>query len=140
MDVAAHSERVNHLLRRASELVRAAGGPAPADHRGAELIGARLAGADLRGASFRGASLIGADLRRADLRRADLIGADLRGADLRGADLRDALYVTQTQLNATRGDAATVVPHRLTWPPQWVTAAPPAGSAGPPRSRRTRRS
>ena len=48
--------------------------------------------------------LIGADLRGADLRLADLIGADLRGADLRGADLAGALFLTQSQVNAARGD------------------------------------
>lgn len=46
------------------------------------------------------------DLRRADLRLADLIGADLREADLSGADLTGCLFLTQSQVDAAKGDAA----------------------------------
>ncbi|MEU6432322.1 pentapeptide repeat-containing protein [Microbispora sp. NPDC046973] len=119
VDVAAHREKVNVLLLRTSELVRAsAGGRAP-DRRGADLIGARLRKADLRGANLRGAYLIGADLRGADLRGADLIGADLRGADLGGADLTGSVFLTQAQVNAARGDDATKLPPALTRPAHW---------------------
>ncbi|MEU8249191.1 pentapeptide repeat-containing protein [Nonomuraea sp. NPDC048916] len=118
LDVAAHRRQVNTLLLRTSELVRA-GAPRRKDRRGADLIGAKLGGADLRGADLRGAYLIGADLRRADLRTADLIGADLRGADLGGADLTGAIFVTQSQLDAAKGDAATRVPAALTRPAHW---------------------
>jgi uncharacterized protein YjbI with pentapeptide repeats len=99
IDLDAYRNRVNPLLRRASELARA-GWPGKKDHRGANLIGRKLRGADLRGASLRGALLIGADLREADLRGADFTGADLRGADLRGADLHGALFLTESQLTA----------------------------------------
>jgi len=120
LDVAAHRATVNPLLLRASELVRtAAGGPGP-DHRGADLIGARRAGADLRAADLRGAYLIGADLRRADLRHADLIGADLRDTDLRGADLTGALFLTQAQVGAAKGDRSTRIPPTLAAPDHWL--------------------
>ncbi|WP_441346881.1 pentapeptide repeat-containing protein [Rhodococcus sp. SGAir0479] len=119
LDVAGHRERVNRLLLAASEAVRASAPGRRRNHRGADLIGAAMAGRDLRGANLRGAWLIGADLRRADLRLADLIGADLRGADLRGADLSDALFLTQFQVNAARGDARTALPAALTRPARW---------------------
>ncbi|MCO5972377.1 pentapeptide repeat-containing protein [Actinoallomurus soli] len=118
-DVAAHRARVNPLLLRASELVRAGVPGRPKNRRGADLMGARLRGADLRGADLRGAYLIAADLRNADLRTADLIGADLRDADLRGADLTGAIFLTQAQVNAARGDAATRLPSALTRPAHW---------------------
>ncbi|WP_067462410.1 pentapeptide repeat-containing protein [Actinomadura macra] len=117
VDVAALRKDVNPLLLRASELVR---GPGGKDRRGADLIGARLEDADLRGASLRGAYLIAAGLRRADLRNADLIGADLRDADVRGADLRGALFLTQAQVNAARGDEATRLPAGLERPAHWA--------------------
>lgn len=116
-DLDRHRGIVNALLVQASELVRA--GSTGVDHRGADLMGAQLRDAQLRGASLRGAYLIGADLRGADLRLADMIGADLRDADLRGADLSDALYLSQTQLNAARGDARTRIPERLDRPSHW---------------------
>jgi len=119
LDMAAVRHEVNESLVRASELVRAAVPGRRRNHRGADLIGARLRGADLRGASLRGALLIAADLRGADLRTADLIGADLRDADLRGADLTGAVFVTQSQINAARGDADTRLPPQLGRPAHW---------------------
>ncbi|MFY2790041.1 pentapeptide repeat-containing protein [Rhodococcus sp. MALMAid1271] len=116
--VPALRSRVNELLLEASELVRAEV-KGKKNYRGRDMIGAKLAGADLRGASLRGAYLIGADLRGADLRLADMVGADLRGADVRGADLRGSIYATQFQINATRGDLATMLPDSLIRPSHW---------------------
>ncbi len=119
LDVAAHRGEVNALLLRASDLVRAGVPGRKRNHRGADLIGARLHRADLRGANLRGAYLIAADLSGADLRTADLIGADLRDADLTGADLTDSIFLTQSQLNAAKGDPATKLPDGLHHPTHW---------------------
>ncbi|GAA1960059.1 pentapeptide repeat-containing protein [Kitasatospora viridis] len=119
IDVTALRGRVNELLLKASELARAKVPGKKRNHRGADLIGAKLAKADLRGASLRGAMLIAANLTGADLRSADLIGADLRDADLRGADLTGALFLTQAQLNAAKGDPTTKLPASLTRPTHW---------------------
>lgn len=132
LDVAAHRAEVNTLLLRTSALARA--GLGGKERRGADLVGARLRGANLRGADLRGAYLIGADLRGADLCRADLIGADLRGADLRGADLGTAVFLTQFQVNAAIGDAATRLPAALTRPAHWQSAP-----TARPKARRGRR-
>ncbi|MGW8066568.1 pentapeptide repeat-containing protein [Streptomyces ziwulingensis] len=120
VDVDALRGEVNPLLLQASELTRAALPGRKKNHRGANLMGSRLRGAKLRGASMRGALLVAADLSAADLRDADLIGADMRDTDLRGADLRGALFLTQPQLNAARGDARTKVPHPLERPAHWA--------------------
>ena len=120
LDVATHRQSVNELLLLTSELVRA---EVPQrerkNRRGADLIGAKLRGADLRGADLRGAYLIGADLRGADLRLADLIGADLRDTDLSGAALTGSIFLTQSQVNAAKGDPATKLPPSLTRPSHW---------------------
>jgi uncharacterized protein YjbI with pentapeptide repeats len=118
LDLAGHRDRVNVLLVRVSELVRAGAGRR-VDRRGADLAGADLRGADLRRANLRGAYLIGARLTGADLRLADVTGADLRGADLAGADLRDSLFLTRSQLDAARGDGATRLPDGLRRPRHW---------------------
>ncbi|BAJ32607.1 MULTISPECIES: pentapeptide repeat-containing protein [Kitasatospora] len=118
-DVPAIRAETSELLLQASELTRNALPGKKRNHRGADLIGARLRGADLRGANLRGAYLIAADLSGADLRDADLIGADLRDADLRGADLTGALYLTQAQLNAAKGDSATRLGAGLARPAHW---------------------
>jgi uncharacterized protein YjbI with pentapeptide repeats len=128
LDVAAHRQGVNALLVRASELVRAEA-PRQLDHRRADLIGADLNGADLWGANLRGACLIGADLRGADLRLADLTGADLRGADLSGADLFASIFLTQSQLDAAKGDAEAKLSSSLSRPAHWSCSS---RRAGPP--------
>lgn len=125
LDVAAHRDRVNAVLLRTSERVRA-GSPNPVERRGADLMGAKLRGADLRGANLRGAYLIGADLRGADLRLADVIGADFRGADLSGARLTETIFLTQFQVNAARGDLMTPLPAALARPSHWALAVAPA--------------
>ncbi|WP_410771454.1 pentapeptide repeat-containing protein [Fontibacillus sp. BL9] len=127
LDVAVHRAEVNVLLQQTSELVRDEArrrhqGPLKPQKkvgRGADLIGAKLNGTDLRLANLRGAYLIAADLRGADLRGADLIGADFRDADIRGADLTDAIFLTQFQVNAARGDAGTKLPQSLLRPDHW---------------------
>jgi uncharacterized protein YjbI with pentapeptide repeats len=116
-DVVGHRTAVAPLLRAASALVRQPAGP---DRGGADLAGADLRRVGLSRGSLRGALLIGADLRDADLDRTELLGADLRGADVRGADLREALYVTQVQVAAMRGDGTTQLPSRLERPAHWV--------------------
>lgn len=118
--VLALRENVNDLLLRASDAARA-GAPGPKrDYRGADLAGADLRRTDLRGASLRGACLIGAGLRGADLTAADVTGADFRDTDLRGADLTGTLFLTQPQLDAARGDPATLLPPPFTRPAAWT--------------------
>lgn len=120
LDVAPLRRKAQPLLAAASELARAES-PAPRVRRpGADLVGARLAGSDLRGADLRGALLIAANLAGADLRRADLLGADLRDADLSAADLTGSIFLTQAQVDAARGDAATVLPGSLSRPAHWA--------------------
>jgi uncharacterized protein YjbI with pentapeptide repeats len=119
LDVAAHRGDVNVLLLRTSELVRAKVPGRKKNRRGADLIGADLKGADLRGANLRGAYLIAAHLEGADLSAADLIGADLRDADLSGAVLTDSIFLTQSQLNAAKGDTASKLPPTLARPAHW---------------------
>ena len=118
LDVPALRDRVNALLRPASELARA-GITRRAELRGADLAGRDLRRVDLRGANLRGAALIGVDLRGSDLRLADLTGADLRAANLGGADLSQSLFVTQFQVNAARGDARSRLPAVLQRPGHW---------------------
>lgn len=118
VDLPAERAAVNELLLQTSTLVRGKQSKKK-DRRGADLFGAKLRGADLQKANLRGAYLIAADLRDADLRQADLIGADLRDARLEGADLTGALFLTQSQVNAARGDNATKLPATLTRPSHW---------------------
>jgi uncharacterized protein YjbI with pentapeptide repeats len=119
LDVAGVRRVVSPLLERTSALIRAESSDGGLDRVGADLVGADLRGADLRAANLRGAYLIGTDLRDADLWLADLLGADLRDADLRGADLTGSIFVTQSQIDASRGGSGTKLPTSITRPGHW---------------------
>jgi hypothetical protein len=153
LDVGGVRRDVGELLEQVSELVRAGVRHRGPDRQGEVLIGKDLIGKDLigkdlrrtrlAGGNLRGAYLIGADLRGADLRAADLLGADLRAADLRGADLTDALFLTQPQVEAAKGDGATVLPRPLRRPVHWrrppELSAPAGGRTGRAPARRPAR-
>jgi uncharacterized protein YjbI with pentapeptide repeats len=120
MDVTKHRTKVNKLLVRTSELVRAQVTKKQKDtRRGMDYLGAKLKGADLRGSNLRGALLIAADLRDADLRWSDVIGADLRDADISGANLTGCIFLTQAQVNAAKGNKHTNLPNTLVRPVHW---------------------
>jgi hypothetical protein len=53
---------------------------------------------------------------------------------VRGADLGDALFLTQPQVGAARGDAATAIPPVLSRPAHWAATATATGR--PVRRRR----
>ncbi len=116
VDVDGLRAEVSDELSTASARIRGEGGT---DRTGADLSGHDLREVPLRLVCLRGALLLGADLRGGDLTGTDLLGADLRGADVRGADLAGAVFLTQPQVNATRGDAATRLPEGLSRPGHW---------------------
>ncbi len=127
LDVEGHRNNVKALLQQVSQLIR------EKTLRGKkntlksqkiiggrlDFIGVDLRSTDLRGADLRGAFLIAANLKGVDLSHADLIGADLRDADLRGANLADSIFVTQSQINASKGDSNTKLPASLVRPIYW---------------------
>lgn len=126
LDLAAHRVAINTLILQVSELVRAKirrGKTTPSRRtlgRGLDLIGVDLRRTDLRGGNLRGAYLIAANLRGVDLSGADLMGADLRDADIGGADLTNCIFVTQAQINTTKGDSDTKLPMSLSRPTYWL--------------------
>jgi uncharacterized protein YjbI with pentapeptide repeats len=118
LDLDVRRGQVSALLQRVSKLARGDVRP-ELELRGADLIGKNLSGADLRRANLRGAYLIGTGLSGADLSAADVTGADTRGADLSGANLAGTIFLTQSQVDAARGDRTTRLPPALARPPHW---------------------
>lgn len=112
-------EQVNELLLTVSKSVRSVVKGQKRDLRGADLVGATLKDANLRGADLRGTYLIGADLSGADLALADVIGADFRDADLSGANLSTTFFLTQSQLEAAKGDVRTLLSDSFRRPSHW---------------------
>lgn len=118
LDLDALYDEVGTVLSGISATVRARW-PDAVDHTRADLAGHDLRDQDLCGAMLRGAVLIAADLRGCVLADADLLGVDARDADVRGSDLARALFLTQSQVNAMRGDRETSLPTDIERPAHW---------------------
>ncbi|WP_459480095.1 pentapeptide repeat-containing protein [Clostridium saccharoperbutylacetonicum] len=127
LDIEAYRDKVNYLLKQTSEAVRnkvLKGQKSSLKYKKAiagraDFFGANLKKISLRGADLRGAFLIAANLSENDLTGADLIGADLRDADISGTNLENAIFVTQAQINAAKGNANTKLPKGITRPMHW---------------------
>lgn len=123
IDIVAHRNKINTLLKASSEMYRAnrsKKGKKNGLKKKSDYLGANLKGLDLQCEDFRGKLMIAANLSQSDLRRADLIGADLRDADLSGADLTEVLFLTQAQINSAIGDVYTKIPSYLERPSHWM--------------------
>ncbi len=90
----------------------------------AVLTGAELSKANLIGANFVQADLSGADLERAQLDRADLTSAKLEGANLHQTDFGTTIGLTQSQVDAAKGDSTTKLPAGLKRPAGWPKEEP----------------
>jgi uncharacterized protein YjbI with pentapeptide repeats len=128
LDLTTHWSKVNKLLLKASELVRAdtINGEEISQFQGKKILGTKLdlIGAELRetnlvGANLRGAYLIAANMQQCDLKGVDFIGVDTRDTDFRGADLSGSIFLTQAQINVAKGDAKTILSDRLERPAHW---------------------
>lgn len=127
LDVDAHRNKVNIILKNTSDMVRnkvkiknSAFKNSKKSTKSFDYFGADLRKVNLVGADLRGACLIAANLRGADLRGADLIGADLRDADLSGANLSNSIFLTQGQINTAKGDSHTKLPAMIECPAFWT--------------------
>ncbi len=119
LDIALHRNSVNLLLKDTSEMVRTKYFKNN-DSRRTDYFGADLRNIDLRGLDLRGACLIAANLRGVDLSGVDFIGADLRDADFCGANLTNSIFLTQSQINTSKGDINTKLPRMILRPDYWV--------------------
>lgn len=127
IDIEAHRDKVNRLLKKAAAEVNSFLTKEEKDNikirhslpAGKFFLGANLTNVNLIGVDLAGALLIAANLRNADLTGANLIGADLRDADIRGADLSESLFLTQVQVNAAKGNSKTKLPELLSRPSYW---------------------
>jgi uncharacterized protein YjbI with pentapeptide repeats len=114
-----HREKVNEILRKASNQIRSKFVYKNNKTSNKNYIGKNLKNVPLRGADLSGALLIAADLSNNDLSGVNLIGADMRDTNIRGANLENSIFITQQQVNSANGDANTKLPASLTIPKHW---------------------
>ncbi|WP_367270565.1 pentapeptide repeat-containing protein [uncultured Clostridium sp.] len=124
LDIESHRNKVNGFLKDTSEMIRKkarnslnkSSTKSKKQIHGKEFFGKDLTKADLCGADLRGALLIAANLSSTNLNGADFIAADLRDADFSGADLSGSIFLTQAQINSTKGNSQTKLPPMIKCP------------------------
>lgn len=127
LDIDSLRTKVNSLLRQASEFVKlrvCQDKKLCANHKkklksGYDFIGANLTKTNLIGANLAGVLLIAANLKGADLTGANLIGVDMRDTNIMDADLSNSIFLTQSQINAAKGNFNTKLPTALIRPEYW---------------------
>jgi uncharacterized protein YjbI with pentapeptide repeats len=115
-----HREKVNEVLRKASNQIRSKFIGKDDKKLSKNYIGKNLKNVNLRGADLSGALLIAADLSNNDLSGVNLIGADMRDTNIKGANLSNCIFITQQQVNSANGDANTKLPGSLSIPEFWI--------------------
>ncbi|EGT3617519.1 pentapeptide repeat-containing protein [Clostridium perfringens] len=118
LDVEAHRDKVNIVLRKTSDLVMKKYNTLN-KKKNRDFIGKKLSKTNLRGIDLRGALLIAADFNGNDLSGVNFLAADMRDVNLKGADLRKSIFLTQSQINTSIGDSNTKLPFQLSRPSYW---------------------
>jgi uncharacterized protein YjbI with pentapeptide repeats len=116
LNLVIHREKVNEVLRKASDQVRSKFAGKSNKTVSKNYIGKNLKNVNLRGADLSGALLIATDMSNNDLSGVNLIGADMRDTNIKGANLENSIFITQQQVNTANGDAHTKLPPALTAP------------------------
>lgn len=86
----------------------------PKNHMGKSFQKKNLSGKD-----FSMSLLIASNLEGANLTGTNFLGADLRDANIKDTDLSQSLFLTQMQINTTKGNVNTILPPYLTAPISW---------------------
>lgn len=118
LDVEVHRDKVNIILRKASDLVMRKYNTLN-KKKSRDFIGKKLSKTNLKGSDLRGALLIAADLSGNNLSGVNFLAADMRDTNIKGADLRNSIFLTQAQINTSIGDSSTKLPLQLTRPSYW---------------------
>ncbi|MDD3369692.1 MAG: pentapeptide repeat-containing protein [Lachnospiraceae bacterium] len=84
-----------------------------------DFLGKNLKGRNLSGCDFSTALLIAANLKSCICEGTIFLGADTRDTNFCDADLRRALFLTQGQINAAKGNRHTKLPDYLEKPVTW---------------------
>ena len=84
-----------------------------------DFIGKKFRGKDMSGLDLSTKLLIAADFSDCIFDGTIFLGADTRDTNFTGADLEEAVFLTQGQINAAKGNRSTKIPKHLYYPVTW---------------------
>ncbi|MDK2867643.1 MAG: hypothetical protein PWP51_1784 [Clostridiales bacterium] len=118
LDLKHYKKRVNTLLKETSRMVSDRF-PRQSSHHAVDYMGRNFKNKSFDGIDFSMHLLIASDFSGCTFSGANFLGTDLRDCCFNGADLSEAVFLTQMQVNAARGDVNTKLPVFLSRPVTW---------------------
>ena len=85
----------------------------------ANFLGSNFKGQDMSGADLSTKLLIATNFEKSVFNGTIFLGADTRDTNFKDADLSEAVFLTQGQVNAAKGNRNTKLPYQLDYPPTW---------------------
>jgi uncharacterized protein YjbI with pentapeptide repeats len=116
LDIEVYRLKVNGILKEVSKRI---GAPSAKDGQIKDFFGKNFNGVNLDGKDFSMALMIAANLEGCSLKDTNFLGADMRDANIMNTDLSKSVFLTQMQINATKGNSKTKIPANLTYPIAW---------------------
>lgn len=118
IDVETHRDRVNNLLHKTCEYVNQYL-HITVKNQSTDYMARKCNGMNLSGYDMSMKLLIAANFTDCKFYGTNFLGADTRDTNFSNADLREALFLTQGQINASKGNRKTLLPDHLTYPVTW---------------------
>jgi uncharacterized protein YjbI with pentapeptide repeats len=118
-EIDGYKNRVNDCLKIVSRLIKQ-NYPDNKKEKKNDFIGRSFKGKDFNGTDFTMTLLIAANFEACSFHGANFLGADTRDTNFCNADLQEAVFLTQGQINAARGNSGTKLPDTLHRPITWI--------------------
>ena len=115
LDIQPYHQRVNQILKQVCGIQ--AGNESTKQEK--DCFAKNFRGENLDGKDFSMALMIASNLEGCSLKDTNLLGADLRDANVKNVDLSQSIFLTQMQLNTTKGNENTKIPSQLMRPISW---------------------
>lgn len=109
--------QVDEILKQVSKLVKM--NFKNKEKKNKDYFGKCFCGRNMDGLDLSMTLLIAADFSKCSFSGTDFLGSDTRDTNFEDADLREAIFLTQAQINAARGNVGTLLPPQLTRPVSW---------------------
>lgn len=118
LDLEEYRHRANQILKQVCKLLQ------QSIHSESKKVPANFLGGNFRGQDMSGADLstkllIAANFEKSLFKGTIFLGADTRDTNFSDADLSEAVFLTQGQVNAAKGNRNTKLPYQLDYPPTW---------------------
>ncbi|MCW3491574.1 pentapeptide repeat-containing protein [Dethiobacter alkaliphilus] len=116
LDVEKYKTKVNKVLKKVCRVIAVNPVESQDDK---DFLGKDFNKCNLDGSDFSMSLMIAANFEGCSIRGANFLGTDMRDANIKNADLRESMFLTQMQINSTRGNSNTKLPANLSRPSIW---------------------